>query len=95
MVTVWRVKHRYSHAIEKVEAEKVSDKSVFFNGRRVAKAADGIRYFNDFDSAKKFAVEQVQKKVAAAEKDISRLNGYRESFEKLTSENAPQSSSRW
>jgi hypothetical protein len=95
MVTIWRVKHRYSHAIEKVQAEKVSDKSVFFDGGRVSRVADGTQYFDDFDSAKKFAVEQVQRKVTAAEKEILRLKGYREFFEKLTAENAPQSSSRW
>lgn len=95
MVTVWRVTHRYLHAIEKVEAKKVTDKSVFVAGGRVSRVSDGTSYFDDFDSAKDFAVALINKKIAAAEKDISRLKAYAESFENLTAENAPQSPYRY
>jgi hypothetical protein len=45
MVDVWRVKSRWKFEFVKVVAEKVTDASVFIAGSRVAKASDGIRYF--------------------------------------------------
>jgi hypothetical protein len=77
MVDVWRVKSQWSFEFVKVVAEKVTAASIFIEGSRVAKASDGVRYFEDFDSAKEYArtclrwkAEQARKEMESAEEHL-------------------------
>ena len=95
MTTVWRVRIKYSFAIERVLATKVTDKSIFISGGRVARVADGIRYFDSLDEAKQSALATIQKKLTAAESTLQELREWQKAATEATEQTVPESDARW
>lgn len=95
MVEVWRVKSRWNFEFVKVVAEKVTDASVFIAGSRVAKASDGVRYFEDFDSAKEYAMTCLRRKAEQARKEMKLAEEYLWYVENVTAGTILVSTTRW
>lgn len=95
MVDVWRVKSRWNFEFVKVVAEKVTDASVFIAGSRVAKASDGIRYFEDFDSAKEYAMTCLRRKAEQARKEMESAEEHLRHVESVTDGTISVSTNRW
>ena len=95
MVDVWRVKSRWNFEFVKVVAEKVTDASVFIKGSRVAKASDGVRYFEDFDSAKEYAMTCLRRKAKHARKEMESAEEHLRHVESVTDGTISVSTNRW
>lgn len=95
MVDVWRVKSRWNFEFVKVVAEKVTDASVFIGGSRLAKSSDGVRYFEDFDSAKDHAMTCLRRKAEQARKEMDSAEEHLRNVESATEGTIPVSDNRW
>lgn len=95
MIEVWRVKSRSNFEFVKVVAERTTEASVFIDGSRVSKSSDGIRYFDDFDSAKEFAIDCLRKKVERARTEMESAEEHLRHVESVTDETISISTNRW
>jgi hypothetical protein len=95
MVDLWRVRHRWEIAVEKVEAERVTDKMVFLTRTRVAKSSEGVRYFESFEEARKFGLERSMQKLKKAERDLSSAKSFLKYVEEITEDTVPVSTSTY
>ena len=95
MVDVWRVKSRWNFEFVKVVADKVTASSVFINGNRVSKASDGVRYFEDFSSAKEYATGLLRRTIDESRKSMEKAEEMLSKFNHATEETVPESKSRW
>ena len=91
MVDVWRVKDRWSFALERVEADKVTDKSVFIKGTRAAKSSDGVRYFESFTEAKEYSEARLRRRITKAENEMNAAEMHLQQIEKMTEDTVPVS----
>lgn len=60
--------------IVSVEIERVTESSVFINGRRRAKFSDYESYFETFEYAKKWLMERAERKIQSASYQLSLAN---------------------
>jgi hypothetical protein len=95
MIDVWRVKDRWSFEFVRVQAERVTDASVFIGGSRVALSSDGVRYFTTFDSAKEYAIERLSQKAERARKEMDSAEEHLRHVKSVTGENISISTNRW
>lgn len=95
MVNVWRVKTRWTLEFVRVEADKVTASSVFIGGRRVLKISDGIRYFEDFDSARDYAVRYLQGEIDRLQRDLDKAQQSLVRVENVKDEALPVSKHFW
>jgi len=95
MVDVWRVKDRWSFEFVRVQAERVTDASVFIGGSRVAMSSDGVRYFETFEAAKKYAKDRLSQKAERARKELESVEEHLRHIENVTDENISVSTNRW
>lgn len=95
MTFVYRVKTRWRFEFVKVEVEKVTTSSVFIKGSRASKISDGVRYFDDFDSAKEYAAELLKRTVDRSRKEMEEALSHLHSLQGVTAETIPTSDSRW
>lgn len=95
MVDVWRVKSRWNFEFVKVVAEKVTDASVFIGGSRVSKVSDGVRYFDDFGSAKEYAMTCLRRKAEQARKEMESAEEHLRRVESVTDGTISVSTDRW
>lgn len=57
--------------IEKVEAERTSDASVWVAGRRFARSTDWHQYFDTWQEAREFLHKKASQRLAAASKQLA------------------------
>ena len=95
MIDVYRVVYRWSFIIEKVKADRVTKSSVFIEGRRAAKQSDGVKYFEDFGSAKKFSINILNEKLRKLKRQTEVAETDLEYVKKVTDTTIKVSTSRW
>ena len=65
--TVFRARYGWRFGIVRMEVEKVSDKSVWVEGHRVARESDRTKIVDSFEEAKLWLLNVAQRKLDAAE----------------------------
>jgi hypothetical protein len=73
MTTMWKAYIETTRAPVEVEVEKVTDKSVWIDGRRRSRETDWECYFETYQEAKQALIENKMAKVLAAEKELAHL----------------------
>jgi hypothetical protein len=68
---VFRANGRWDFGIVRMEVDKVTDKSVWIDGRRVARDSEGTRIADSFEEAKSWLVGVAQRKMEAAEQRVA------------------------
>ena len=61
----------------------------------MAKASDGIRYFDDFDSAKEYAMTCLRRKAEQARKEMESAEEHLRNVEAATEGTISVSTNRW
>jgi translation initiation factor IF-2 len=92
MIEVYRVKNRFRFSFVKVMADKVTDRSVFVKGSRVSKSSDGVRYFDDFHSAREYAKTLLSRELEIHQKDVNRVEEDLKNLQSVDEENIKVSS---
>ena len=95
MVYMWRVKDRWSVEFAKVAVERATSASVFIAGSRYAKSSDGVQYFDDFDSAKEYAMRRLKDKVERSRKAMETAEEQLRQVEGVTSETVKTTTAPW
>jgi hypothetical protein len=82
---VFRAKSRWPFGIVRMEVDKVTDKSVWVKGHRVARESEGVKITDSFEEAKSWLFGVAQSKMEAAEQraaeakaDMEKANAIRE-----------------
>jgi hypothetical protein len=92
MIEVYRVKNRIRFSFVRVIADKVTANSVFIKGSRVSKSSDGVRYFDDFYSAREYAKTLLRCELERHQKDVNRVQEDLEKLKSVDEENIQVSS---
>lgn len=95
MTDVYRVRTNWRFEIVKIAADKVTESSVFINGSRASKVSDGVRYFEDFDSAVEYAAEHLKRQVDRSRDEIEKALGHLQELRSVTKDTIKTSDTRW
>lgn len=72
-----------SPRIKPVEVERVTDASVWVNGRRRSRCGDWNSFFESFDEAKDWVVQTYRRRHEAAKRELDRQRQYLQQAEAL------------
>ncbi len=72
---MYKAKHYYSPTIEVVEANKLTEKSIYFGKFNKTERLEGtsFKYFDSFEAAREYLIEVMNSKIADKERYVARM----------------------
>ena len=92
---VFRAKSRWPFGIVRMEVDKVTDKSVWVKGHRVARESEGTKIVNSFEEAKSWLVGVAQRKMESAEQRAAEAKADMEKADTIQECDVETKTDRW
>ena len=81
--------------VTRMEADRTTEKSVWINGRRVARESDGTRIFDDFESAKGWLVSWCERQIDATKRRLADQEKALATADELLQRDVETKTERW
>jgi len=92
---VFRAKSRWPFGIVRMEVDKVTDKSVWVKGHRVARESEWTKIVDGFEEAKSWLVGVAQRKMEAAERHFAEAKADMEKADTIRECDVETKTDRW